>query len=246
MVKSIQAALAHRRCVKIISGLDNFDPARVIPVVRAAEMGGATYVDIACAESLVRLAKQASSLPVCVSAVTAQDLAQAVGWGADLVELGNFDSFYSQGRIFGAQEVLDLTRQTRQLLPTGILLTVTVPHTLDLVDQVQLAQALVQAGADILQTEGGTSAQPSVSGTLGLIQKAAPTLAAAYELSRAVTIPVLCASGLSTVTVPLALCAGASGVGIGRAVNRLSDEIAMIASVRSIVEAVPQFLPVRA
>jgi isopentenyl diphosphate isomerase/L-lactate dehydrogenase-like FMN-dependent dehydrogenase len=72
---------------------------------------------------------------------------------------------------------------------------------------------------------------------LGLIEKAAPTLAAAYEISRAVNVPVLCASGLSSVTVPLAIAAGASGVGIGSAINKLSSEVEMIAVVRSLVEA---------
>ncbi|MGB0564274.1 MAG: DUF561 domain-containing protein, partial [Spirulinaceae cyanobacterium] len=74
-------------------------------------------------------------------------------------------------------------------------------------------------------------------GTLGLIEKAAPTLAAAYEISRAVTVPVLCASGLSAVTVPLAIAAGASGVGVGSAINQLNDEVAMVAAVRRLVEA---------
>ncbi|WP_218081886.1 DUF561 domain-containing protein [Anthocerotibacter panamensis] len=244
MVNTIQAALKARSCVKIISGLNNFDRAQVARVVRAAQQGGATYVDIACDRELVALAKKMSPLPVCVSAVTAPELAQAIHWGADLVELGNFDSFYAQGRLFGAEEVLALTRETRALLPQGTLLTVTVPHTLTLVEQVHLAQALVQAGADCLQTEGGTSAQPQQGGTLGLIQKAAPTLASAYELSRAVEIPVLCASGLSVVTIPMALAAGACGVGVGQAINRLNDEVAMAATVRSLVEAVPQLIRV--
>ncbi|HEY9599821.1 MAG TPA: DUF561 domain-containing protein, partial [Cyanophyceae cyanobacterium] len=68
-------------------------------------------------------------------------------------------------------------------------------------------------------------------------EKAAPTLAAAYEISRAVSVPVLCASGLSNVTVPMAIAAGAKGVGIGSAINQLDNEVAMIAVVRSLVEA---------
>jgi len=234
MVSTIQAALKNQCAVKIISGLDNFDPALVAQVTRAAGQGGATYVDIACNQELIQIAKAASNLPVCVSALTAADLIQAVAWGADLVELGNFDSC---DRAYSAEEILAITQQTRQGLPREVLLCVTVPHTLNLVEQVQLAQALELAGADLLQTEGGTSAQPSHSGILGLIEKAAPTLAAAHVLSRAVQIPVLCASGLSPVTVPLAIAAGASGVGIGRAVNRLSTEIEMVASVRALVEA---------
>jgi hypothetical protein len=52
-----------------------------------------------------------------------------------------------------------------------------------------------------------------------------------------VALPVLCASGLSAVTVPMAIAAGASGVGVGSAVNRLDDELAMVAVVRGLREA---------
>ena len=46
--------------------------------------------------------------------------------GADLIEIGNFDSFYAQGIRFEADEVLALTQATRTLLPE-ITLSVTVP-----------------------------------------------------------------------------------------------------------------------
>jgi hypothetical protein len=47
----------------------------------------------------------------------------------------------------------------------------------------------------------------------------------------------MCASGLSNVTAPLAIAAGAKGVGVGSAVNQLNNELAMIAAVRNLVEA---------
>jgi hypothetical protein len=50
---------------------------------------------------------------------------------------------------------------------------------------------------------------------------------------------VLCASGLSEVTLPMALAAGASGVGVGSAVNRLQDDLAMVAAVRGLRQAMP-------
>ena len=103
--------------------------------------------------------------------------------------------------------------------------------------QEQLAIDLVAAGADLIQTEGGTSAKPFSAGSLGLIEKAAPTLAAAHSISRAVAVPVLCASGLSAVTLPMAIAAGATGVGVGSAVNRLNDELAMVAVVRGLRDA---------
>merc|ERR1711991_828866 len=101
-----------------------------------------------------------------------------------MVEIGNYDAFYPQGRVFGADEVLAVTRRTRELLPE-VVLSVTVPHVLPMDQQEQLAMDLVVAGADLIQTEGGTSAKPFSAGSLGLIEKAAPTLAAAHSISAA-------------------------------------------------------------
>ena len=146
--------------------------------------------------------------------------------------------------------MLALTRQTRALLPE-VVLSVTVPHVLPMDEQQQLAVDLVEAGADLIQTEGGTSAKPFSAGTLGLIEKAAPTLAAAHSITAAlqqagVEAPVLCASGLSAVTLPMAIAAGAAGVGVGSAVNRLNDELAMVAVVRGLREALGTTATVRA
>lgn len=232
----LQKAFDQSRVLKVISGLNNFDAKSVAATVKAADRGGATFVDIAADPDLVRLVRQLTNLPICVSAVEPDKFAIATQAGADLIEIGNFDSFYAQGRRFEAEEVLALTQKTRSLLP-DITLSVTVPHILTLDQQVQLAEELVQAGADIIQTEGGTSSQPRSAGTLGLIEKAAPTLAAAYEISQAVPVPVLCASGISNVTIPMAIAAGAKGVGVGSAINQLDNEVAMVAAVRSLVEA---------
>ena len=232
----LRTAFAQGQALKIISGLTNFERDHVAAVVRAADQGGATFLDIAADADLVRMAKGLTDLPICVSAVEADAFLAPVAAGADLIEIGNFDAFYAQGIRFEAAAVLALTQQTRALLP-DTLMSVTVPHILTLDEQVQLAEDLVAAGADIIQTEGGTSSQPTHTGTLGLIEKAAPTLAAAREISRVLSVPVLCASGLSDVTVPMAIAAGAAGVGVGSAVNKLENELAMVAVVRSLAEA---------
>lgn len=240
---ALQRRIAERRLLKVIAGLTNFDGASVERIARAAAAGGADLIDIACDPELVaRVAAAAPGLPICVSAVDPELFPAAVAAGATLVEIGNFDAFYPLGRVFGAEEVLALTRRTRALLPE-VVLSVTVPHVLALDEQEQLAVELAEAGADLIQTEGGTSARPFSPGVLGLIEKAAPTLAAAHAISRALqaaghAVPVLCASGLSSATVPMALAAGAAGVGVGSAVNRLDDELAMLAVVRGLREAI--------
>jgi hypothetical protein len=238
---SLQAAVAERRLLKVIAGLTNFDTASVEWISRAAGQGGADLLDVACEPALVRLAAEVSGLPICVSAVEPELFPAAVAAGAAMVEIGNYDAFYPLGRVFDAAEVLALTRRTRALLPE-VVLSVTVPHVLPLDQQEQLAVDLVAAGADIIQTEGGTSAKPFSAGSLGLIEKAAPTLAAAHSISRALasaeaTAPVLCASGLSAVTVPMAIAAGAAGVGVGSAINKLNDPLAMVAVVCGLREA---------
>ncbi|XP_073006606.1 uncharacterized protein ycf23-like [Typha latifolia] len=225
-----------RKALKIISGLQNFDKDRVASVVIAADKGGATLVDIACDQELVKLAASLTTLPICVSSVDPSAFLPAVDAGAQMVEIGNYDSFYELGIQFTSEQILKLTQETKRMLPF-ITLSVTVPHTLSLPDQVKLAELLEQEGADIIQTEGGKCSSPTKSGVLGLIEKATPTLAAAYSISRAVKIPVMCSSGLSAVTAPMALTAGAAGVGVGSAVNKLNDMVAMIAEVRSIAEA---------
>jgi hypothetical protein len=230
--------------LKVIAGLTNFDAASVERISRAAGLGGADLIDVACDPLLVQQAAAVSGLPICVSAVDPELFPAAVEAGAAMVEIGNYDAFYPLGRVFDAPEVLALTRRTRELLPE-VVLSVTVPHVLPLDQQEQLAVELQLAGADIIQTEGGTSARPVSAGSLGLIEKAAPTLAAAHAISRAVQIPVLCASGLSAVTLPMAIAAGAAGVGVGSAVNRLNDELAMLAVVRSLRESLGAATAVR-
>ena len=238
---SLQKSIKNRSLLKVISGLNNFNPESVCLIAKAAGHGGADLLDIACEPKLVELAVEASNIPVCVSSVEPTLFPNAVKAGASIIEIGNFDSFYPDGRFFSADEVLSLASESRRLLPE-VCLSVTVPHVLPLDSQAQLALDLVDRGVDLIQTEGGTSSHPLSPGTLGLIEKASPTLAATSAISSALKeshldVPVICASGLSEVTVPMAISVGANGVGIGSAINKLNTELAMIATVKGLRQA---------
>jgi len=225
------------KAFKVISGLNNFDAELVKNVVGAAYKGGASHVDIACDPNLVSIAKAAGNLPVCVSSIKPIDFVAAVNAGADMVEIGNFDGFYDKGIKFTSDDVINMTKETRRLLP-NIPLSVTIPHTLPLSEQVSLAKQLQECGADIIQTEGKMSVHSANMGVLELIEKAAPTIASAYALSRAVTIPVMCSSGLTDVTAPLAIAAGARGIGIGSMVNKLPHPQRMLMAVSVIAASI--------
>lgn len=94
--------------------------------------------------------------------------------------------FYEEGLRFNSMDIIDLTSRTRRLFP-DIPLSVTVPHILDMEEQVRegvmtslgsskvlsvsliqdfvctgglqvaLAQSLQELGVDVIQTEGSTS-----------------------------------------------------------------------------------------
>ena len=238
---SLQKSIQKKSLLKVISGLNNFNAESVFQIAKAAGLGGADLLDIACEAELVELAVDASNIPVCVSSVEPKLFPEAVKAGASIIEIGNYDSFYPDGRFFSADEVLSLAVESRQLLPE-VVLSVTVPHTLPLDSQAQLALDLVDVNVDLIQTEGGTSSHPISPGTLGLIEKASPTLAGTFAIASALKdcqndVPVICASGLSEVTIPMAISVGASGVGIGSAVNKLNTELAMIATVKGLRQA---------
>ena len=94
--QKIQEELSHKSLLKVISGLNNFEPQSVRKISEAAFLGGADLIDIACKSSLVESAIEISSLPICVSSVKPKSFINSVRAGASLIEIGNYDSFYEQ------------------------------------------------------------------------------------------------------------------------------------------------------
>ena len=56
------------------------------------------------------------------------------------------------------------------------------------------------------------------------------------ELVRNIEIPVMTATGINPTTAPFAFAAGASAIGCGSCVNKLTSTISMIATITSLVE----------
>lgn len=231
--------LAEKRAIKIIAGIDNFNSESVKNVVSAAEMGGASAVDICYDKDIISMVKDMTSLPVFVSSIVPSELASAVELGADAIEVGNFDALYKKGARVSANDVLDIVRETLRLLNgKETFICVTVPGHINISEQVSLAMKLEEMGIDLIQTEGAATVTPSKAGARGLLQTAEVSISNTIELVRNVSIPVMTASGITTTTAPLAFASGASAVGVGSCVNKLNSTIAMVAVVRSLVESV--------
>ena len=69
--------------LKVISGLNNFDETSVKNVARAAFLGGASHVDVACDANLVRIARVqvGENMPIMVSSIVPEEFLDAVAAG---------------------------------------------------------------------------------------------------------------------------------------------------------------------
>ena len=234
-IESFKRALAEKRAVKIIAGIDNFDSERVKKVVNAASNSGASAIDICADPDIISMARSMTDLPLFVSSVDPEELAHAVALGADAVELGNFDALYKKGISFSADQVLNLAKRTKELIEDTFF-CVTIPGELEIGEQVELARALEDLGVDLIQTEGHFSNENPSNGVRGLIERAELTISNTIELSRNVELPIMTATGINPTTASLAFAAGASAIGCGSCVNKLDSEISMLAVSRSLVE----------
>lgn len=237
-IKLLKKHLNEKKCVKVIAGISNFDIEKIKKIVTAADQGNASAVDIAAREDIIYVTRQITDLPIFVSSINPKELEMAANNGADVLEIGNYDSLYANGLRITSQQVLNITKETLDLVGKDIMLSVTVPGHIDISEQISLAQQLEALGIDLIQTEGAAIANAKSNGARGLIEQAHISIANTIELVRNIDIPVMTASGITVTTAPLAIAAGASAIGVGSCINKLNSTIEMLAVVRSIVESV--------
>lgn len=236
-IDSFKRSLEEKRAVKVIAGIDNFNIENVKKVVSAANQAGASAIDICASEEIYTIARQLTDLPLFVSSIVPEELAQSVKMGADAIELGNFDALYRNGVRMGAEEVLELARKTMSLInKSETFFCVTVPGHISVAEQIDLARKLEEIGVDMIQTEGAATTKAQSEGARGLMETAQVSIANTIELTRNVDIPVMTASGITPTTAAMAFAAGASAIGVGSCINKLDSSIAMMAVARSLVE----------
>lgn len=238
-ISTFKNAMTKRNAVKIIAGIDNFDMNKVRNVVEAATQGGAHAVDICFNKEIFDMTREMTNLPIFVSSIVPSELAEAVEWGADAIELGNYDALTKSGRMISADEVWNIAKETRTLLNgKETFFCVTIPGHISASEQIELAHKLETLHVDLIQTEGSLTTEHHSTGVMGLMETAMRTMANTMEISANIeSIPVMTASGISVKTIAMAFAAGASAVGVGSAVNKCDSLISMIATVRSLIEA---------
>ena len=229
--------LSEKRAVKVIAGIDNFDIENIKKVVSSAEKSGASAVDICSREDIVSEIRSMTDMPIFVSSIVPSELVRAVELGADAIELGNFDVLYKKGMSFDSSDVLNLVKETKELLGNReVFFSVTVPGEISISEQIELAHKLEDMGIDLIQTEGHYSSDVELSGARALMDRAELTISNTIELARNVEMPIMTATGINPTTAPFAFAAGASAIGCGSCVNKLSSDLSMIATISSLVE----------
>ena len=231
--------LREKRAIKIIAGINNRNLENVAKVCRAAQMGHASAVDIACDVNVYKTARKNTKLPVFVSSVHPFELLEAVKWGADAIEIGNFDALYKEGKTFSAEEVYEITLETLSLINNYDVFTcVTIPGNIEISEQIELAKKLEILGVDLIQTEGLKKDITSSNPSAHLVSFASASISNTLELFKHTSLPIMSASGITAQTAPLAFASGASAVGVGSAVNKLSTEVEMAATVMALVASI--------
>nr|QUE28709.1 Ycf23 [Porphyrostromium japonicum] len=180
------------------------------------------------------LARELTELPLCVSSIIPKQIFKCVEEGAQIIEIGNFDAFYSESMNFNLQDIKNLSKQIKRSYPMTTICT-TLPHILSLKEQVELAKFLESIGIDLIQTEGTINSLSINTRTNLRLDKANSTLLTTYNLSKLVNIPIIAASGISARNARSAIMYGASGVGVKTAINNeknLSDKIQLVKSIR--------------
>lgn len=226
--------------MKIITGINNFNLSQVVEIAKAADIAGATYIDVAANRTVIREVKKVTNLPICVSSISLQDLYNASLEGIDIIEIGNYDYLYDNQILFSRKQILSLAKEAIKLFP-NIDICVTIPHTLFLNEQIYLSCQLEYLGIKILQTEG-MSIESCIksSGMTEFISKAYPSLSAIYAISQAVKIPVIASSNINLVSASLAILYGASGIGISTSVRKCINIHAKSVYIQEIMNSIKE------
>nr|UNJ16444.1 hypothetical protein [Boldiaceae sp.] len=211
-----------KQALKIISGLNNFNKSNIIEIITAAELGGATYIDIVADKRIIKLANSLTKLPLCISSILPEQIYKCVDEGVEIIEIGNFDSFYQKSMFFKSNDIKNLSYTIRKALPYPyIKLCVTLPYILSIKEQLELAKYLEFIGIDMIQTEGSLNYKSSNLDKILPLNRSNLTLITTYSLSKTVSIPIIASSGLTLSTAAVAKSYGASCIGIKSAISNL-------------------------
>ena len=225
--KQIKDAFSNKSLIKVIAGIDNTNIKNVLKIAKSADSSQATYIDIAANVRLVKILKNVSQLPICISSINSIDIYNCILAGADIIEIGNYDFFYNKGIYLTVEQIINLVLEVKSFM-ANVDICVTIPYYISLCEQIQLAKKLEIIGVNILQTEGVSRLHKlQISDTcvdlINVKNTFLPSLLSTYMISKAVHIPIITSSGSKNITSHIPSNYGASGIGIGSSLRNQTN-----------------------
>ena len=245
---SLYDSFQSKKIIKIITGIDKTNISQVIKIAMVAQLSGGSYLDVVANPKIVKVLKSMTYLPICVSSVSPIDLYNCVVAGADLIEIGNFDTFYKKGIYLTARQILHLAKEIKFLL-NGIDCCVTIPYYIPISEQIKLAQDLEFIGVNIIQTESLFIKNKSyilnlnIDNTVYSINSSYLSLLSTYFISKHVSIPIITSSSMNNLSGVMALLFGASGIGVGSIIRNHGNLVQMSNYLRFLRESIDLINP---
>lgn len=240
-------AFSNKNVLKVIAGLDNTNIYNILKLAKISELAGATYLDIVAKPSIVSILKSVVKLPICVSSISSLELYNCALAGADILEIGNYDVFYEKKLNLNYSDIVNLAYQTRKLIKDKDI-CVTIPNSLNLLEQLNLAKDLEEIGINIIQTEGSISkANISLRKMLNhdfirsSTSSTSCTLSSTYVISKNIDIPVIAASGINSISSPIGIFYGASGIGVGSSIKDYMNTEYLLEYIQEIIFNMKQY-----
>ena len=232
--------LREKRAVKVDAGICNLDLDNVKKIAKAAQTAKASALDICANKEVYKTARQNTKLPIFVSSLHPFEILNAVKWGADAVEIGNYSELYKKGLSLSADEIYNITLETLGLINKFEIFTcVTIPGCLEIKQQIKLLHDLEVLGVDMVAVEGVRQFEiPRSRVKTNWVNDYTKAVATTENMNFNTLLPIMTSGGIDNINASMAFEAGASAVSIDEAVSSLENEGAMNTVIMQVVNSI--------
>ncbi len=145
--------LREKRAIKISLG-SNSDINKTALIATCSQNAHASAIDIACDKKLFEIAKKNTKLPIFASSNHPFSLQEALSWGVDGIEIGNFNTLRKQGKMYSPNELYNIVLETYALANDyDTFVSVCIPKEFNKEEKISLIKKLELLGVDLIRLE---------------------------------------------------------------------------------------------
>ncbi len=145
--------LREKRAIKLSLG-SNIDTNKTALIATCAQNTHASAIDIACDKKLFEIAKKHTKLPIFASSNHPFSLQEALKWGIDGIEIGNFNSLRKKGEMYSPSELYNIVLETCALANDyDAFISVCIPREYNKEEKISLVKKLELLGINLIRLE---------------------------------------------------------------------------------------------